>query len=648
MKTHRRHTERILVVLSSTLLVLALAATYGAMQPFLGPFDLPALPPALQLTADTLEALVALVSLIGLIACLVAIVAVRRERARHSRTERRLSALLEVADRTGDLVAIVDRKGRIEYLNEAAERITGFPRKELIGRRSVPSLPWYPDQRSFDTARSAALSGRPHLSEVLCHRKDGTPLFLLEQLNVLSEGSGRSERVVSTAADITRLRQTEERIRFLDQCDPLTTLPNRQTFTDLLQKSLAEAAQENGLVSVLLMDVDRFRQINDLFGSTVGDEVLRQIPVLLKPLLGARDIVARLGSNEFGIIHRYDMQHLDTHPLAERIRSTLSRKVTIGGRTLSFTVTQGVACQPDDGNDDATLARSADLALTRAKEQGYNTIQFFTPEIEEQIIHSYSLEQRLSSALRNSEYRLHYQPYCDLMTGSFAGAEALIRWDHGEGVTVSPAKFLPALEENGMIVDVGAWVLRTACGQLREWKRAGKPYSLSVNLSHNQFRHKGLVALVAGVIRDMNIDPQRLSLELTETICIEDIDFAIDVLKKLKDTGVTLSIDDFGTGYSSLSYIKKLPVDILKIDQSFVREVTRDQDAVSIITAVTTMARGMGLKTIAEGVESEQQRSVLHLLRCDMGQGFYFSPAVPVDQLDAVVSRQTRDLSRAR
>ena len=644
MNIPRRHTERLLVALSSALLALALISTYAAIQPVLGQLDLPSLPPALALSPDSLEALVALVSLTGLVSCLVALAAVRRERSRHGRTERRLAMLLQVADRTDVLVAIVNRKGKVEYLNEAAERITGFSRQELIGKRSVPWLPWYPDQQSFDAACTAAVSGRPYLGEVLCRRKDRAPLLLLEQLSVLSNGDGRSQRFVSTAADITHLRQTEERLRFLDSYDPLTTVPNRRAFSELLQQALNESAQEHGFVSVLLMDIDRFRQINDLFGSATGDEVLRQIPLLLKPVLGPRDLVARLGSNEFGIIHRYDMQHLNTRPLAERIRAALSRKMTIGERDIAFTVTLGIACQPDDGSDAGMLARNADFALTRAKELGYNTIQFFTRTIEDQIVHSYSLEQRLTGALLNSEYRLHYQPYCDLMTGIFSGAEALIRWDKGEGVTISPAQFLPSLEESGMIIDVGAWVLRTACGQLREWKLTGRPYTVSVNLSHNQFRHKGLVPLVAGVVRDMNIDPQRLTLELTETICIQDIDFAIAILKKLKDTGVTLSIDDFGTGYSSLSYIKKLPVDILKIDQSFVREVTRDQDSVSIITAITTMARGIGLKTIAEGVESEQQRHVLHLLRCDMGQGFYFSPAVPADQLDSVASRQARDL----
>jgi diguanylate cyclase (GGDEF)-like protein/PAS domain S-box-containing protein len=624
------------VLLSSALLILALVAAYASVEPYLLPHDLPALPSALVLSPDSLEALVALSALIGLVLSLVALSAVRQERARRDKTERRLALLLQVADRTGDLVAVVSRKGKVEYLNEAAERITGFSRLELIGKRSVPSLPWYPDQQAFDASCKAAVSGRPHLGEVLCRRKDGTPLLLLEQLSVLDSGKGRSHRFVSTASDITRLRQTEEQLKFLDRYDPLTTVPNRRFFTDLLRQALYQTAQEHGRISVLLIDIDRFRQINDLFGSAAGDEVLRQIPVLLKPVLGPRDLIARLGSNEFGIIHYNDLLHLNIHPLAERIRTSLSRKMTIGGRDITFTVTLGIACQPDDGNDAWTLARNADLALTRAKELGSDTIQFFTREIEDQIVHTYSLEQRLAGALRNNEYRLHYQPYCDLMTGIASGAEALIRWDRGDGVTVPPEQFLPALEESGLIVDVGTWVLRTACGQLREWKRTGRPYTVSVNLSNSQFHHKGLVPLVAGVVRDMNIDPQRLILELTETVCIQDIEFAMTVLKKLKDTGVTLSIDDFGTGYSSLSYIKKLPVDILKIDQSFVHEVTRDQDAVSIITAITTMARGLGLKTIAEGVESEEQRNVLHLLRCDMGQGFYFSPAVPADQLASV------------
>jgi len=239
---------------------------------------------------------------------------------------------------------------------------------------------------------------------------------------------------------------------------------------------------------------------------------------------------------------------------------------------------------------------------------------------------------------------VEYQPYCDLAIREVAGAEALIRWSNDEIGTVSPGRFIPSLEESGQIVDVGAWVLKKVCRQIREWNRIKRSCPIAVNLSHVQFRHKDLVTMVANTIRELNIDPRQLTLEMTESICIHDMDFTISVLKKLKDTGVSLSIDDFGTGYSSLSYIKKLPVDNIKIDIAFVRDVSKDPDAASIISAITGMARGMDLKTIAEGVETEEQRNILHLLRCDMGQGYYFSPAVPAKEFELILTGRHESL----
>jgi EAL domain-containing protein (putative c-di-GMP-specific phosphodiesterase class I) len=309
----------------------------------------------------------------------------------------------------------------------------------------------------------------------------------------------------------------------------------------------------------------------------------------------------------------------------------------VAGQDIVATVTIGIASFPDSGKDARTLLKNADMALSNAKALGRNSVQFFSREMNKQIQSFYIMEKRLAGALRNNEYRVNYQPYWDLSTRRVTGAEALIRWHNNDLGVVSPSTFIPALEESGLIVDVGAWVMQTACRQIKEWKRMNRPLSVAVNLSLAQIRHRHLVSMVSEAIRDTNIDPGNLTLELTESICIQDIDFAITILKRLKDVGVSLSIDDFGTGYSSLSYIKRLPVDTLKIDMSFIRDVARDPDSASIITAITSMARSLQLKTIAEGVESEEQRNILHLLRCDMGQGHYFSPAVGAEEFERLL-----------
>jgi EAL domain-containing protein (putative c-di-GMP-specific phosphodiesterase class I) len=311
----------------------------------------------------------------------------------------------------------------------------------------------------------------------------------------------------------------------------------------------------------------------------------------------------------------------------------------IGGQEIAVTVTIGIAVYPLNGSDAETLMKNADMALSRAKAQGRNSVQFFSADIGERISDFYFMEKRLFKVLRNDEYLLTYQPYCELTTNKIAGAEALITWKSSELGIVSPSRFIPTLEDTGMIIDVGEWVLRTACSQIGRCTQSGACIPVSVNLSLVQFRHEHLVSMVADAIKEHKLDPRYLTLEVTESICIHDMDLTIAILKKLKDTGVSISVDDFGTGYSSLNYIKKLPVDNLKIDMSFIREVAKDPDAASIVSAITGLARSLGLKTIAEGVETEEQRNILRLLRCDLGQGYYFSPAVPADEFEKLLKK---------
>lgn len=573
----------------------------------------------------------------ALVIALTSLVFIRREFERRRRTEERLERVLKTAEQAGDLITILEKRGRIEYINKAVELTTGYTQKELLGKRSKPLFPWYADEKVAQKMRDNVLAGDPFRAVLPCRTKRGEQFFIQEHVTPLKDSRGNITRILSTAREITFQKNLEERLDHLQRHDALTGTANRREFVELLQQELTAARKSGRSVSVLIMDIDRFKYINDIFGYEMGDKVLKRAAVLLRAAIGDRDTMARLGSDEFAIAHASDTQNVDAAGVAKKVRETIARDMKIGDQEITVTVTIGVAVSPHNGDDAETLLKNADMALSRAKSQGRNTVQFFSADISERMSDFYFMEKRLFSALRNDEYLVNYQPYCDLSTKKIAGAEALIRWKSGDLGMVSPATFIPTLEDTGLIIDVGEWALRTACGQIKEWSGNGRTFPVSVNLSLIQFRHKYLVGMVADALREFRLDPRRLTLEVTEGICIHDMDLTISILKKLKDTGVSISVDDFGTGYSSLNYIKKLPVDNLKIDMSFVRDVAKDPDAASIITAITGMARSLGLKTIAEGVETEEQRNILHLLRCDMGQGFYFSPAVPAAEFEKLL-----------
>ncbi len=565
----------------------------------------------------------------ALIIALASIIFMRREFERRRRTEERLSRVLKTAEQAGDLITIAEKRGRIEYVNKAVEQITGYTQKELLGKRSKPLFPWYTDEKVAQKMRDDVISGDPFRAVLACRTKSGTQFFIQEHVTPLKDSRGNITRMLSTAREITFQKNLEDRLDHLLRHDSLTGLANRREFVDRLQQELTAARKSSRSVSVLIMDIDRFKYINDIFGYEMGDKVLTQAAILLRAAIGDRDHMARLGSDEYAIAHTSDAQSVDAAVVAKKVRDTIARDMKIGNQEIVVTVTIGVAVSPHNGDDAETLLKNADMALSRAKAQGRNTVQFFSTDISERMSDFYFMEKRLFSALKNDEYLVNYQPFCDLSTKKITGAEALIRWKSGDLGMVSPAKFIPTLEDTGLIIDVGEWALRTACRQIKEWSGNGWMFPVSVNLSLIQFRHKYLVGMVSDAIREFRLDPRYLTLEVTEGICIHDIGLTIAILKKLKDTGVSISVDDFGTGYSSLNYIKKLPVDNLKIDMSFVSDVAKDPDAASIISAITGLARNLNLKTIAEGVETEEQRNILRLLRCDMGQGFYFSPAVP-------------------
>ncbi len=456
------------------------------------------------------------------------------------------------------------------------------------------------------------------------------------------EVARRRRTTRSLARLAAQRRELKERLEYLDRYDAITGLPNRRQMLEILEREIREANAARGVVSVIALGVSRLGHVNDLFGPEAGDEVLARVARKLRDAVGERDMVARLGGSEFAVVYRDTSHAADTATVtdvAEAIRDAVSGSVRAGEHDVVVTSNVGIAMYPHHASDARALLEGAERALSRARLVGMNAIQVFDEDLRGSLAELFTIEKRLLGALKNCEYLVYYQPYCDLATGELGGAEALVKWKNGTLGLIPAARFIPLLEESGMIVDVGRWVLETACSQIGTWQKARRGFPVSVNLSLIQFRDKRLVSSVAEAISSFKLDPGHLTLEVTESICIGDMEFAVRTLKKLKDMGVSVSVDDFGTGYSSLSYLKKLPVDSIKIDMSFVRDVSRDQDAASIVTAITSLARGLNLKTIAEGVETDEQRKILHLLRCDMGQGFLFSPAVPAPEFEDLMPR---------
>ena len=427
----------------------------------------------------------------------------------------------------------------------------------------------------------------------------------------------------------------EEKLQYLAYYDALTDLPNRNLFLDRVNQAIARAEPTSRIVAVLITNIDRFKSINDTYGSEIGDRVLKEIAGRLSTSVRKGDTIARLSNDEFGIA-LLDVAHPDDIVMVlEKIIKDISYPLNIAGDELALTFSTGVSLYPNDGNSASELLKAAGLALGTAKKEGWKTYQFFTEDLNIKASELILMEKGLHKAITNEEFILHYQPYWDITTKKMVGMEALVRWQSKDKGLVPPGKFIPVLEDTGMIIEVGEWILREAMRQVKEWQNNGYPVvPISVNLSLVQFRQKDLAGMVKKIMKDCGYYPSLLTLEITESAFMQDIEFTKSVLTAMKELGCSVSIDDFGTGYSSLAYLKRFPVDNLKIDISFIREMVKDPDSASIVMAIINMAHTLNLKTIAEGIETEEQWNFLRLLRCDMGQGFYLSKPLPAEDIE--------------
>lgn len=524
--------------------------------------------------------------------------------------------------------------------SEESYRIHGMP----LDKKSISFFELFERVHPRDRllvleAFEAAMAGGPSLN--IDHRivlPDGSERIVHKQAETSFDEEGRTIRMAGTVQDITERKRAEEEILYLAQHDSLTRLPNRHFLREHLRQVLARAERYGSLVALMFLDLDSFKRINDTLGHDRGDLLLQQVAERLVRCLrkedsvtrageaGPQSTVARLGGDEFTVLLSDLHQAEDAGKVAQRILKTLTNPFQLGSQEVFVGASIGITLYPADGEDGDALLKSADTAMYYAKEQGGNNYQYYTQSMNEDAFSRLALENALRRALEREELLLHYQPQVEIGTGRIVAAEALLRWQHPEKGLLLPREFIGLAEETGLIVPIGEWVLRSACAACRRWqKESPAPLRVSVNLSQRQFRQEKLVDTVAAILQETGLDPSLLELELTEGIIMDQAEAGVDMLRRLKAMGILLSIDDFGTGHSSLSTLKRLPIDILKIDRSFIEEIPLNSDSMAITSAIIAMARSLKLKVIAEGVETVEQFDFLQANACGAMQGFFLS-----------------------
>lgn len=556
--------------------------------------------------------------------------------------ERELLKLSQALEQSPHTIVITDLEGSIEYVNAAFTTVTGYTRAEAIDKnpRLLKSGKTVP--AAYDAMWEQLTRGKTWNGEFVNKRKDGTEYIEAVKASPIFQADGVITHYMAIKEDITEKKRDQERIHYLANFDVLTGLPNRAQLEDRIKYAISLAKRDNGELAVLFLDLDHFKDINDTLGHRIGDALLIELAKRFRSVLREADTISRLGGDEFIFMLSNTTTQGITH-VAQKILDSIAHPFTIDQNELTVTASIGIAIYPADGTDQETLSKNADIAMYRAKQEGRDNYCFFTEAMQEHSARNLRLTNALRHALKRDELHLVYQPQVSLHDNRIVGAETLLRWNHPELGNISPAEFIPLAEESGLILPIGEWVLRSAVEQAKRWIEAGlPPMIVAVNLSAVQFRHPSLPDLITDILKETGLQPEYLEIELTEAVAMKDPKRASAVMDSLNELGIRMSIDDFGTGYSSLSYLKRFKVYKLKIDRSFVRDIHTDPEDKAIVSAIISMANSLGLKTIAEGVETAEQLNYLRGQGCDEIQGYLYSKPLPAEEFEIFAQGHNR------
>ena len=563
----------------------------------------------------------------------------KRDEAALRESEARFRSLTELSS---DMFWEQDDQHRLTELSGKNQAWVAVSRARLLGKRRW-DLHYLNMSEADWAAHGAELEARRRFHDLELCRLDesGKKIWVSVSGEPVFDPSGAFTGYRGVGKDITERKQDEERIQYLANHDALTSLPNRARFSDTLNLALQNARRYHRNFAVLFIDLDRFKIINDTLGHEAGDKLLQEMGMRLTQTVRSSDVVARLGGDEFVVLVQEVDEAKQVEPVARKILSALIKPMVIHGQECRVTASIGICMYPSDAQDEPSLMKNADIAMYRAKEEGKNTYKFYSEKINVHSLERMALETSLRRGLERSEFFLHYQAKLDLQTGQISGVEALVRWQHPELGMVPPGQFIPLAEETGLIVPIGRWVLNTACAQNVAWQREGlPPLRMAVNLSARQFADVDLLKDIAAALEESGMKAELLELELTESMVMQNVERADKVLAAIKRIGVRLAIDDFGVGYSSLSHLKRFPIDTLKVDRSFIRDIPQDSDDKAITEAIIAMGKSLNLTVVAEGVETLEQETFLRDHACDETQGFYFSRPIANDQFAALLRRR--------
>ncbi len=568
-----------------------------------------------------------------------------QEVSERRRAEESLRLAGMVIDNLSEAVVIVDKDFNIVSVNPAFSLISGYPSKDIVGKKP-PFLNTLKDNNSLYKKMLSGVTKSGHWEEELwCVRKDGLEYAARISFSAITGEDGVANKFAAVVNDISERKRAEERIYYQANFDALTGLPNRALFHDRLNTSLPIMMRTKRKLALMFIDLDGFKLVNDTLGHNIGDLLLKETADRLNSCIRKGDTVARLGGDEFTIIMPNLLDSHNAPLVGQRILDALAKPFFLRGHEAFVSGSIGITVYPDDAEDAYDLLRNADAAMYKAKDHGKANYQFYTDDLNKEVQERMVLKNGLSKALENGEFELFYQPKLNLLEGTINSAEALMRWTSPELGSISPAKFIPLMEETGQVVEVGEWALLTACRQHKAWLDAGLPHiRIAVNLSARQLRDLSFVKIVENALKETGIGPDGLEIEITESMLMSDSAKAVKALGELHDMGIHVAMDDFGTGYSSLSYLKKFPIDTIKIDQSFVADIATDKDDSEIIRTIINMGQTLNRKIVAEGVEDAEQLSILRDFKCDEIQGYFFSRPLPHGEATKFIREQAENI----